>query len=229
MARNTIYYGQRILYRSRAIQRISKLRIKTTPDLSATSLKHQEAIAAGDDHWRSWEYNVADHFKDKTREEIKQQLKATAFPFAVAVEHLIGDFNLGTVIRNANAFNAKEVFYIGDKRWDRRSAVGVHNYTEVQWLPTIEDFKKLKDRYVVIGIDNVCGAVPLSSYQFVTNTLFVFGEEGVGLTPEMQSMCSGLVEIPMYGSVRSLNCGVASGIIMNEYVQRSMTTSSLYY
>ena len=174
---------------------------------------------AGDEHFKAWSYNVADHFKDKTVEEIKSTLQETANPFAVCMEHLIGDFNFGTVIRNANAFNAKEVFYLGDKKWDRRSAVGVHNYTPVQWLPTVEDFVNLQEKYRIVGVDNVPGSVPIDSYQFVPNTLFVFGEEGVGLTPATQSFCKDIVEIPMYGSVRSLNCGVASGIVMHEFVR----------
>jgi tRNA G18 (ribose-2'-O)-methylase SpoU len=194
--------------------------MKTKPDLITSSPKHLEAISKGNEHFRLWERNVADRFKDKTEEEIKATLKKLSWPFAVCFEHWIGDFNLGTGIRNANAFNAREVFYLGDKKWDRRSAVGVHNYTEVQWIPTIEEFMKLNERYVIVGIDNVPGAVPLSKYKFEPNTLLVFGEEGVGLTPAMQSFCRDIVEIEMYGSVRSLNCGVASGIVMHDFTRQ---------
>lgn len=197
---------------------MSKERIRTVPNLAATSPQHQQAIDAGDDHFRAWQHNVADRYKCQTVTEIKKNLQETAHPFAVCVEHLINDFNLGTVIRNSNAFNAKEVFYLGDKKWDKRSAVGVYNYTDVHFLPTIDDFIKLKERYVIVGIDNVPGSVSISTYTWKPNTLLVFGEEGVGLTPAMQSMCEAIVEIPMYGSVRSLNCGVASGIVMHDFV-----------
>lgn len=196
-----------------------KQRIRTAGDLSASSASHIAAMN-DPDHYRMWQRNVADHFKGKTEEEIKEVLHSTSNPFAVCFEHWIGDFNLGTGFRNANAFNAREVFYLGDKRWDRRSAVGVHNYTELQWLPTIDDFLKLKDKYVIVGIDNVAGSVPLSSYTWKENTLMIFGEEGVGLTPAMQSYCQDIVEIEMFGSVRSLNCGVASGIVMHDFIRQ---------
>ena len=49
-----------------------KPKLQTIPNLADNSPVHQAAIAAGDDHFRSWQYNVADHFKDKTVEEIKQ-------------------------------------------------------------------------------------------------------------------------------------------------------------
>lgn len=197
-----------------------KQKIKTLPDLLDTAPAHKEAIANGDDHYRLWERNVADKFKPMPDEDIKAELQSTAFPYAVCFEHVIGDFNMGTAIRNANAFNAKEVFYIGNKKWDKRSAVGVHNYTEVKWLSTVDEFISLRDRYVIVGIDCVPGAVSLPSYPFKENTLFVFGEEGVGLTPAMQAMCEAIVFIPQYGSVRSINVGTASGIIMHEFVSR---------
>lgn len=199
---------------------MSNDKIKTQPDLVLTSPKHQEAIAAGKDHFRLWERNVADHFKNKTEEEIREILRATAQPFAVCMEHVIGDFNMGTVIRNANGFNAREVFYMGDKKWDRRAAVGVYNYTPVQWIPTLEEFKKLKERYHIIGIDNVPGSVSMTDYQWQPETLMVFGEEGAGLTPAIQELCEKILYIPMFGSVRSFNCGVASGITMYDFVSK---------
>lgn len=203
-------------------------KIKTLPDLAKSSPKHIEAIAKGPEHFRFWERNVIDRFKNLSDDEIKNELAATAHPFAVCFENVINDFNMGTGIRNANAFNAKEVFYLGDRKWDRRSAVGVYNYTDVQWLPTIEDFMKLQEKYVIVGIDNVPGSVTLSTYRWPKNTLMVFGEEGVGLTPAMQSFCRDIVEIPMYGSVRSLNCGVASGIMMYDYVNKMPPDPPLY-
>ena len=64
---------------------------RTTPDLSENSPIHQQAIAAGNDHFRSWQYNVADHFKGKSVQDIKQALKDTTLPFAVAMENWISE------------------------------------------------------------------------------------------------------------------------------------------
>ncbi len=191
---------------------------KTTPNLSLSSTAHQ--AVEDKSNLRDWEKNVADHFKGQTDEEIRAALAETANPFAVCFEQWIGDFNMGTGIRNANAFNAREVFYVGNRKWDRRGAVGVYNYTPVNWVPTVEEFAKLKDKYVFVGIDNIDGSVPLSTYSFQPNTLLIFGEEGLGLTPGMQALCDDLVAIEQYGSVRSLNCGVASGIIMHDFVRQ---------
>jgi len=197
---------------------MSKPKIKTMPDLMLTSPAHQQASALGKEHFSCWQYNVCDKFKNSSPDEVKAELKRTANPFAVCFEHVIGDFNLGTGVRNANAFNAEAIYYVGEKKWDRRSAVGVYNYTPVNFLPTIDDLLKLKEEYTFVGVDNVPGSIDMSTHGWQPGTLLIFGEEGTGLTPAMQEICDVIVEIPMYGSVRSLNCGTASGIVMYDLV-----------
>lgn len=197
-----------------------KLRIRTQEDFGAASPTHRAATADSVEHFKLQGRNVADHFKDVTTEDVKKILADTAFPYAVCFEHWTGDFNISTGIRNANAFNARKVFYVGDKRWDRRGAVGVHNYTDVEFLQSIDDLRALKKDYIFVGIDNVPGSVMMEEYTWQANTLLIFGEEGVGLTPGMQAMCEAIVAIPMFGSVRSLNCGTASGIVMHDFVSK---------
>src|SRR5207248_10011210 len=41
-------------------------------------------------------------------------------PFHVAIENWQHDRNIGTVVRTANAFAAREVHIIGKRRWNRR-------------------------------------------------------------------------------------------------------------
>ena len=199
---------------------MSKLKIKTSPDLSLTSPKHQEAISLGNDHFRLWERNVIDEFKSLSEDEIKLKLKETTFPYAVCFENLINDFNIASGLRNANCFNAKEVFYIGDKKMDRRGMQGVYNYMDIKWLATIEEFLQLKTSYKIVGFDNIAGAKPMRPYKWEPNTLIVFGSEGVGLSTGMREMCDEFVYIEQFGSCRSLNVATASGIAMNDLVSK---------
>ena len=170
--------------------------------------------------------NIIDKYKwDRltkwTTELIKEDLQRTAFPCAVLMENFAGDFNIGTVIRNANAFNAKEVFYLGMRHYDKRGTVGTHHYTNVTHLRSVEELSKLKEHYTLVGIENsVSGAVALGDFKWPNNPLLIIGEEGVGITPQTLALCDHCVYIPQYGSVRSLNAGVASGIVMNDLVTK---------
>jgi len=197
-----------------------KLKNKTIPDISLNSHLHQSALNLGNDHFSAWSRNVIDEYKGLSNQEIYNQLQQNAFPYAVCVENLISDFNISTVIRNANAFCAKTFYYLGDKKFDRRGAQGCHNYMNIQWLPTIEQFIKLKEQYFVVGLDNIEGAKEISTYSWKPNTLLVFGSEGVGLSPTMQSLCDELVYIKQFGSIRSLNVGTASGIVLHDFVSK---------
>ena len=165
--------------------------------------------------------NVIDAFKGFTNEQIRDHLKRTAQPFAVCCAHFRGDYNLGIAIRNANAFGAREVFYIGKRHRDKRHEVGVHHYTTIHYLDDLEALKALQKHYVFVGVDNVPGAVPIRDYTWPVDALMIFGEEQDGLTPEIKSLCRDIVEIPMQGSVRSLNVGTASGIVMFDYATKA--------
>lgn len=164
--------------------------------------------------------NVADKYKGWMEDLIREDLNRKSFDYAVCFENWIGDFNMSTGIRNANGFGAREVFYCGKRKWDRRGAVGTHNYTSVNFLENDEQIQALKSKYTFVGIDNVPGAVNIDDYVWNRSSIMIFGEEGTGLTPEMQKECSAIVSIPMYGSVRSFNCGTSSGIVMFDYITK---------
>ena len=182
--------------------------------------------------WRLWQRNVADKFKNMTEDQIKKYLKNTSNLFSVCMEHWNGDFNISTLIRNANAFNAEEVFYIGKKKWDRRGAVGTHNYTSLTHLKSYEDLASLSRKYTIVGIDNNLPKTKnLNQFDWEAldkPPLMIFGEEKTGLSKEALEICHLLLEIPQYGSVRSLNVGTSSGVLMYDFVRAVKNSTTLY-
>jgi len=168
--------------------------------------------------------NVIDRYKGWATELIKKDLVVHKFPYAVAMQHIEGDFNISSMWRNANFFGASEVFYIGGKKKiDIRGAVGVQHYTDIIHLKTIEELMALKERYVFVGVENnIEGCIKLNDFIWPVDRppLIIFGEEGSGLLPEVISMCEYIVEVAGFGSVRSINVGSCSAIIMNDFVSK---------
>jgi tRNA G18 (ribose-2'-O)-methylase SpoU len=79
--------------------------------------------------------NVLDHLKSSTVDEIKNYCKTPVLTLVPAMMHVNGDFNLSTLVRNANFFGFKEAFYVGgSKQWDRRGTVGTHHYTDLKHI-----------------------------------------------------------------------------------------------
>lgn len=167
--------------------------------------------------------NILNKYKYWETEAVKADLDTKRQNFSVLCTNIQGDFNIGSIIRNANAFLAKEVIIYGKKKWDRRGAVGTHNYTNFNHVREADDLPALFSQYDrIIGVDNVDNAVPIESYKWDANNniLICFGEENSGLTEEVVSLCDDVVYIQQYGSVRSLNVGCASGIVMYDYMRK---------
>ncbi len=168
--------------------------------------------------------NIVNFLKYWTDFEINEHLDKKRHNFAVLCCNFAGDFNLGTVIRNNNAFLAKEVFIYGNKRWDRRGALGTHHYSHIKHLPTTNHLDEIKD-YTWVGVDNIDKiSVPMDSYVWPDNALLCFGEEQHGLPPEVIARCRDIVYIRQFGSVRSLNVGSASAIAMYDYTSKMATS-----
>jgi tRNA G18 (ribose-2'-O)-methylase SpoU len=179
---------------------------------------------SNNDRWSLWKRNVIDKYKSMTDEKIREDLKQSASPIAVCMEHWKGDFNISTLIRNANAFNIEKVYYLGKKKIDVRGAVGTHHYVDIDYLDDgHKRLVELKNKYTFVAIDNnVDKAHKLCKFDWnklEKPPLIFFGEEGCGLSEEILNLADYRIEIEQYGSVRSLNVGTASGIVLFECVK----------
>lgn len=176
----------------------------------------RELLASGDRR------NVIDLYRYWTREAIVADLDRRRHPFHVAVENWKHDLNIGTVVRNANAFLAAEVHIVGKRRWNRRGAMVTDRYQHVRHHETIEDLVSwaVDAEMPVVGIDILPGAVPLETTVLPERCVLLFGQEGPGLSPAAREACEVVCSITQFGSTRSINAGVASGIAMHEWIRQ---------
>lgn len=163
----------------------------------------------------SFMMNVVDEYKHLSQSEITEKVRENALPYAVCMQNFVGEFNISTLIRNCSAFSAKEIYYLGQKKIDRRGTQGTHIYQDITFIEEESHLERLKSKYKFVAIDNLPGAISLYNYKFEPNTMVIFGSEGEGILPSVSAMCEEMVYIPQSGSVRSLNVGCASAIIMN--------------
>ena len=167
--------------------------------------------------------NVIDKYKGVSVDEIKKDLETSRHDFHIAVENFQHDFNIGTIARNANAFNAAGIHIIGKKHWNRRGAMKTETYMNVFHHKTVQDFIDWakENKFKLIAIDNQKGAKNLNDTQLSKGSVLVFGNESDGLSEEMIEACEEMIAIEQFGSTRSVNVGVASGILMYEFVRRN--------
>lgn len=166
--------------------------------------------------------NVVDAYRYWTVAAIKHDLDTRRRPLHVAIQNWEHDFNIGSIVRSANAFNAAGVHILGRKRWNRRGALVTDKYLDVHHHATVTEFTAwLGERGIpLVGVDNLEGSVPLETSVLPRSVCLLFGSEGPGLTPEAVDACSGLVHITQAGSTRSLNAGAAAAIAMYHWALR---------
>jgi tRNA G18 (ribose-2'-O)-methylase SpoU len=169
-----------------------------------------ELLANGDTR------NVVDEYRYWRKEAIIADLDTRRHSFHVVIENWQHDFNIGTVVRNANAFLAHTVHIVGKKRWNRRGAMVTDRYQHIEHHATVDEFAAFTESHElpVVGIDIVEGSVPIESATLPVRCVLAFGQEGPGLSREMQELCERILHVTQYGSTRSINVGVASGVAM---------------
>jgi tRNA G18 (ribose-2'-O)-methylase SpoU len=165
--------------------------------------------------------NVVDRYRYWRHEAVVADLDKRRHGFHVAIENWQHDLNIGTVVRNANAFLAAEVHIVGLRRWNRRGAMVTDRYQHVRHHPTIAEFVDwaASKGLPVIGIDNLPGSRPMESVTLPERCVLLFGQEGPGLSETARAACTELFSIAQYGSTRSINAGVASGIAMHSWIR----------
>ena len=84
--------------------------------------------------------NVLDRYRYWTVAAIKADLDARGrHDFEVAVENWTHDFNIGSMVRTANAFQAKRVHIVGPHKWNRKGALMTELYQHVEHHPSIAE------------------------------------------------------------------------------------------
>ena len=164
--------------------------------------------------------NVVDRYRYWRRDAIVADLDARRHPFHVAVENWQHDMNIGSVVRNANAFLAAEVHIVGRRRWNRRGAMVTDRYQHVRHHPTLDAFAAWAGELPVIGIDNLPGAEPIDGYPLPERCVLLFGQEGPGLSTEARALSTAVLAIRQFGSTRSINAAAASAVAMHEWIRR---------
>jgi len=168
--------------------------------------------------------NVVDRYRYWTLEAIVADLDTRRHSFHVAIENWQHDFNIGTIVRSANAFLAQEVHIVGNRRWNRRGAMVTDRYQHVRHHETVADLHAYLQEYdgaavPLLGIDNLPGSAHLETMAVPRRVCFLFGQEGPGLSAGAREACDGTFSIAQFGSTRSINASAAAAIAMHAWVR----------
>ena len=171
--------------------------------------------------------NVVDRYRYWRNDAIIEDLDHRRHPFHVAIENWQHDFNIGTIVRTANAFLAAEVHIVGNRRWNRRGAMVTDRYQHVRHHPDPASLASYLHGIPaesggpvrLLGIDNLPGSLHLETMDLPQRVCFLFGQEGPGLSESAREVCDGTFSIAQFGSTRSINASSAAAIAMHSWVR----------
>lgn len=93
------------------------------PDAEELATRYDETLLRAGDR-----RNVVDRYRYWRHEAIVADLDTRRHELHIAVENWEHDFNIGSVIRTANAMNVAAFHIVGRRRWNRRGAMVTDRY-----------------------------------------------------------------------------------------------------
>lgn len=155
------------------------------------------------------------------RQRLLNKIHATPGPnsYVLVLDHLKVDFNIGKIIRSAEAFGASGVHIVGTAFFDPMPAKGCMKRVPFKMHKTfIESYMELKNQgYTFFAFDSEASET-IYEAKFPEKSAFILGHEGFGFTfkfedyPEIKK-----IKIPQVGKVESLNVSVAASVVMYEF------------
>jgi 23S rRNA (guanosine2251-2'-O)-methyltransferase len=160
---------------------------------------------------------------------------------AVLLHNIRSTHNVGSIFRTSDAAGVSKIYLSGYApipidRFGRpqkdiaKTALGAEKNIPWEYFKTpqklISELKK--EGWQIVGVEQDRRAIDYRSFKRHGKTLFIFGNEVLGVSPAIRKLCDTLVEIPMHGAMvrqahhshhtgrgkESLNVSVAAGIVL---------------
>ena len=201
------------IIREASNRRIPVVRAKREAlDRMSETHNHQGVIASVASH----EYTDFEDIIAKTEAEGRK-------PFLLVLDELKDAYNLGSVLRIADAAGVDGVIIPRHRSIGLDSVVAKASAGAIEYVPvarvtnvagTLRDLKD-KHGFWIFGTDAE-GSSSYSGADYGGAIAIVIGSEGDGMRDIVRKECDFLLSIPMRGSVNSLNAAVAAGIVVFE-------------
>lgn len=147
------------------------------------------------------------------------------FPIILLTDNLMGDANIGSLFRLADAFNIEKLIFCGtpvnihSNRLKRTARATVQNVQNEFWENSIEAigcFKEKGYKSIALEITSNSVAVDAMKYNNEEKILLIVGNERHGVSDEILKLVDTKIHINMYGRNSSMNVSHATAIALYE-------------
>ena len=188
---------------------------KANLDSMSQTHNHQGVIA-----------QVASHEYVEIDEMLKRAEEKGEAPLLLLLDELKDAYNLGSILRIADAAGVHGVIIpqhrsIGLDSMVAKASAGAIEYVPVARVTNLSrTILELKEKGFWIAGTDAEGTNSYFDDVWSGPMAIVIGSEGEGMSKNIKDKCDFLLSIPMAGSVNSLNAAVAAGIVVFEAVKQ---------
>ncbi|GIV25489.1 MAG: tRNA/rRNA methyltransferase [Bacteroidia bacterium] len=158
------------------------------------------------------------------RLSVEEYRQAPKFPFRLALDHVRSRYNVGSILRSADAFRVEKVYLGGFTPAPphpeiHRSALGAEESVAWEKVPDLAaHLSALKaEGFTLIALEHTTESQSLWAFEWPAPPwVLVVGNELTGIQDALLALCDWAVEIPQFGTKHSLNVAVATGIALYE-------------
>lgn len=184
--------------------------------------------------------NVHDNLKSLSVPELRELSENSTYEFEILCLNVLGDLNIGTIIRSSHLFGARRVTIFGRRRMDNRGLVGAQNYTKVERVEALEEdgvtidpaaFWRYLDQHRLYPIFVEQGGSNVYQFDWLeavfaakkigATLCLVLGTENSGIPNSIlkdANMVSQAVSIPQRGVIRSHNVSMAFSAVCSQMI-----------
>jgi len=141
-------------------------------------------------------------------------------PLYIILDNLRSAFNVGSIFRLCDAMRVSGLFLCGYTASPphvklEKTSLGTINYVPWRKFPsTIDAVRFLKEQNIPVwAAETTSASVPYDKAGYPSPLGIVFGNEALGVSAEVLSLCDGLVEIPLQGFKNSINVAASCAVI----------------
>lgn len=159
------------------------------------------------------------------RLSVEEYHAAEKTQLVVVLDHVRSLYNVGSVLRTADAFRLAGVCLCGITAVPphpeiHKTALGAEDSVDWRYFKdTLDAVKWLKEAgYEVLAVEQCEGSTMLNNFQVEHGKRYaiVLGNEVKGVQQAVVDECNGCLEIPQYGTKHSMNVSVTAGIVIWE-------------
>ena len=146
-------------------------------------------------------------------------------PLILILDGLNDPHNFGSILRTADATNVTGVIIpkhraVGVTPVVAKTSTGAVEHVPIARVTNLsQTLDKLKEQgFWVFGTD--MNGTPSHKWNTAGKLALIIGNEGKGIGTLVAKKCDGIISLPMYGQINSLNASVAAGVLMYEVVRK---------